>query len=917
MTVSNDGNRAEFTGDGTSTDFTFPFLFLDEASLVVIKEGITQTLNSDYTVDGVGAPAGGDVSFTTAPASGDEIIIYRDPVVLQPLDLVENDRLPAEPTEEAFDKLTLIAQRLKDRMDRSMRVADAHFGAVDTEIPSPEANQYLGWNDDADALVNITAPAFDNIENTAKVDSVADLRAATFPAETQAINLLGLNGSGTFGGGLLFRDASDTTTADDGETVIVDADGVRWKRDSLLRVQRENSVADLRAATYPDGITWLHLLGYNGAGTSGGGSLYRDNADTTTADNGGTVFVDADGVRWKRNTDKGVSLEDFGLPTGGDDLTQAQAAIDAAISDDFPIIQSTPIRVEISAALVASGTATQRLQMRLDRDVEFALTAADFAVLRVFDLGEFNLRGGTFDANGQITASDSHIIGFNNQFEAANNMPTRISMEEVTAIGPSGDSPAEGTSTRGGISFSAATRANEQLDIKVHRCTVKNGDVTRGTGIFLETGTGYVEGSRVSVSENVIEDVYQGIRLRGIRYKSVERNTLRGIGERAITVFGKLDGDKPILEDETAHVVGNSILHDISDLTLSRQGIVFGINAGVVLCEGNNCHSGDTTLGRGIASDVILSSGESDRRVRPSSVIVNNTVQGYRECYYSNDSYVIFTGNRAFNPGDFAFYSSEGSRLNIYYDGNYCQGANARIGFRPLQAEGDARGVFNSPIIGNNVFVDVEGAHIVRGENSGLLIASRPRAVADDLIVSSGFTGVHADIYELDTSAGAQTRFLPPAFIVPPGSRFRAHIKAGSDTFTFDPRNRSFVDTDVSTANNSITLSTTTAQERITGSPIRFGGAGALPAPLEKTRVYYSISGLDKGLTANDILVADTKADADAGTEIDLTTTGDATSNTVFDLLFDKSGTELTNTVLSSQGEMLDLVSGAACWWVM
>ena len=45
----------------------------------------------------------------------------------------------------------------------------------------------------------------------------------------------------------------------------------------------------------------VNLLGHTTDGI-GGGELWYDSSDTTTADNGGTVFVTVSGARWKRKS---------------------------------------------------------------------------------------------------------------------------------------------------------------------------------------------------------------------------------------------------------------------------------------------------------------------------------------------------------------------------------------------------------------------------------------------------------------------------------------------------------------------------------------------------------------------------------------------------------------------------------------
>lgn len=68
------------------------------------------------------------------------------------------------------------------------------------------------------------------------------------------------------------------------------------------------------------------------------GHFFRDDSDTTSADNGGTIIVDASGRRWKRLLVGPLNIQWFGAAsnwngsTGTDDTTAIQAALDYAYS---------------------------------------------------------------------------------------------------------------------------------------------------------------------------------------------------------------------------------------------------------------------------------------------------------------------------------------------------------------------------------------------------------------------------------------------------------------------------------------------------------------------------------------------------------------------------------------------------------
>lgn len=152
MTISSTTNRRNYTGNGVTTDFPFPYKFLANADLKVYQEGTLKTITTHYTVTGAGDDAGGTVTFLVAPANLDDVVIIRDPAILQGLDLVENDNLPAESLENSFDLITMVAQRLDDRISRAFVLNDADVSGPDLTIPSPVADELIGWNSAGDAL---------------------------------------------------------------------------------------------------------------------------------------------------------------------------------------------------------------------------------------------------------------------------------------------------------------------------------------------------------------------------------------------------------------------------------------------------------------------------------------------------------------------------------------------------------------------------------------------------------------------------------------------------------------------------------------------------------------------------------------------------------------------------------------------
>lgn len=182
MTISTTSIRFEYTGNGATVNFAVGHKFFANSDLKVYQAGTLKTITTHYTVTGAGDEAGGTVTFLVAPTNGQAIIILIDPPITQTMDLVENDPLPAESVEDAFDKVTTVNQRLADRLDRSLVLPDNIEGASVT-VPAPSARKAILWNATADGLENSTYDP--DLAGTYAANAAASAIAAA-TAETNA-----------------------------------------------------------------------------------------------------------------------------------------------------------------------------------------------------------------------------------------------------------------------------------------------------------------------------------------------------------------------------------------------------------------------------------------------------------------------------------------------------------------------------------------------------------------------------------------------------------------------------------------------------------------------------------------------------------------------------------------------------------
>lgn len=65
-TVNEVTARNDYTGNGSAVAFTYTFRILTKNDIEVLLDGVTKTVETDYTVSGLGDSGGATVTFTTA-----------------------------------------------------------------------------------------------------------------------------------------------------------------------------------------------------------------------------------------------------------------------------------------------------------------------------------------------------------------------------------------------------------------------------------------------------------------------------------------------------------------------------------------------------------------------------------------------------------------------------------------------------------------------------------------------------------------------------------------------------------------------------------------------------------------------------------------------------------------------------------
>jgi hypothetical protein len=159
--------RNDYSANGTTTAFAYTFRILDKTHLEVIDVDANgtetvKTVDTDYTVDGIGAAVGGNVNFLAPPASGHKIVILRRMPITQSSDYILNEGFPSERVEQDLDKQAMVDQMQNEQLARTLKLPKRST-VTNVTIPLPtecnlSTSRFLAWKTDGTNLECATAP---------------------------------------------------------------------------------------------------------------------------------------------------------------------------------------------------------------------------------------------------------------------------------------------------------------------------------------------------------------------------------------------------------------------------------------------------------------------------------------------------------------------------------------------------------------------------------------------------------------------------------------------------------------------------------------------------------------------------------------------------------------------------------------
>lgn len=132
MAVSTSVSSVQYAGNGTATTFAYSFKVFAEDELVVYLvnnstgAATLQTRGTHYTVTGVGRDTGGNVVFTTAPASGVTVDIRTDMDLTQPTVFRNQGSFLPASHETAMDRIVREVIQVNRKAERAFQLPDVH-----------------------------------------------------------------------------------------------------------------------------------------------------------------------------------------------------------------------------------------------------------------------------------------------------------------------------------------------------------------------------------------------------------------------------------------------------------------------------------------------------------------------------------------------------------------------------------------------------------------------------------------------------------------------------------------------------------------------------------------------------------------------------------------------------------------------
>ena len=197
MTISSTTVKNSYSGDGSTTTFTYTFKIFQDSDIQVIIRAANgtetiKTITTHYTVTGAGVSSGGTVVFTSGniPTSTQTVVLRRNIPQTQAIDYIANDPFPAESHEEGLDRATMAIQQIQEEVTRSLKLSKTNT-MTSTEFTvgaADRANKILAFDSSGEISVTQELGTYRGNWATATSYNARDLVKDTSTANIFIVN---------------------------------------------------------------------------------------------------------------------------------------------------------------------------------------------------------------------------------------------------------------------------------------------------------------------------------------------------------------------------------------------------------------------------------------------------------------------------------------------------------------------------------------------------------------------------------------------------------------------------------------------------------------------------------------------------------------------------------------------------------
>ncbi|HWU35471.1 MAG TPA: hypothetical protein VN023_09585 [Methylovorus sp.] len=206
--------------NGVTTVFPYNFTIFDASDLLVMVNGVEVT--SGFTISGVGNEAGGDVTFSTPPASGATVLRARDLPISRDTDYQQNGGFRADVLDQDLDRTIQILQQLNQNTLRSIKMPlDTLTEQQITENAPSRALRVLCF--DASGNVTLSTLTIDELEAQPAGAAQSAIDAAASAASALAAAAAAAASYDSFDDRYLGAKATAPTVDNDGNPLITGA----------------------------------------------------------------------------------------------------------------------------------------------------------------------------------------------------------------------------------------------------------------------------------------------------------------------------------------------------------------------------------------------------------------------------------------------------------------------------------------------------------------------------------------------------------------------------------------------------------------------------------------------------------------------------------------------------------------------